>query len=193
MKKVLFAVMVLVVSLFTATNASAQASTLKIGVFDIDLMVQAMPGYRAVDSLTQIYDKDSLGSEYEIYQNEYKRLDSTFKSDSASNKPKAVLDYTNSQRQQIAFNLVYWQQIAQNKSDNKRGTLAQPLYEKVAEAYKKILDTKKYTLVLKPNTYEVGSSAVENIFPLVAKELNIVLPPELGGAPANAPNGGVNK
>ncbi len=141
-----------------------------------------MPGYRAVDSLTQIYDKDSLGSEYEIYQNEYKRLDSTFKSDSASNKPKAVLDYTNSQRQQIAFNLVYWQQIAQNKSDNKRATLAQPLYEKVAEAYKKVLDTKKYTLVLKPNTYEVGSSAVENIFPLVAKELNIVLPPELGGS-----------
>ncbi len=188
MKNVFLSVIVFAALLLTATNSMAQTAPLKIGVFDIDLMVQAMPGYRAIDSLTQIYERDSLGSEYEIYQSEYKRLDSTFKSDSAASKPKAVLDYTNNQRQQIAFNLIYWQQIAQRKSDDKRGAMAQPLYEKVAAAYKKVLDTKKYTLILKPNTYELGSSAVENIFPLVAKELNITLPPELGGAQQNAAN-----
>ena len=47
--------------------------TLKVGVFDLDLMVQAMPGYRSVDSLVQIYERDSLGVEYEYYQNEYAR------------------------------------------------------------------------------------------------------------------------
>ncbi len=193
MKKV-FLIIILFGGLLTTNKVMAQtAASLKIGVFDLDLMVQAMPGYRTVDSLTQIYERDSLATEYEVYQGEYKRLDSTFKADSAARKPKTVLDYTNNQRQQMAYNLIYWQQIAQQKSDNKRGTLAQPLYEKVAAAYKKVLDTKKYTLILKPNTYEIGSAAVENLFPFVAKELNITLPPELGGGQQNtgtAPQGG---
>ena len=46
-----------------------KAQSLKVGVFDIDLMVQAMPGYRIVDSLVQIYEADSLGAEYQILPN----------------------------------------------------------------------------------------------------------------------------
>lgn len=188
MKKVSFVLIILTGMFFIngKVQAQAPATALKIGVFDIGLMVQAMPGYGNVDSLTQMYERDSLNSEYEIYQNEYRRLDSTFKSDSAAGKSKTILEYTNNQRQQMAFNLIYWQQIAQNKSDNKRAMLAQPLYEKVAAAYKKVLDSKKYTLVLKPNTYELGSSSVENLFPLVAKELNVTLPVELGGQDTSA-------
>ena len=84
------------------------------------------------------------------------------------------------QRQQMGMNIVYWQQIAQQKSDNKRGMLAQHLYEAVANAYKKVLDARKYTLILKPNTFELGSQ-VENVFLYVAKELKVQLPQELGG------------
>ena len=80
----------------------------------------------------------------------------------------------------MAMNIAYWQQIAQQKLNNKRGILAQPLYAEVAKAYKKVLDARKYTLVLKPNTYELGSQ-VENVFLFVAKELKIQLPAELGG------------
>ena len=189
MKKLLF-IITLVTLFFSVEKTQAQQTSLKIGVFNIDLMVQAMPGYKIVDSLLQIYNTDSLGAEYEIYQNEFHRLDSTFKADSAARKSAAVLDYTNNQRRQIGINLVYWQQIAQQKSDNKRAMLAQPLYLAVANAYKKVLAARKYTLILKPNTYELGSQ-VENVFPFVAKELNIQLPPELGGgAPVseNKPN-----
>jgi Skp family chaperone for outer membrane proteins len=153
---------------------------LKIGVFDIEIMMQVMPGYRGVDSLVQSFERDSLAAEYQFYQSEYQRLDSTYKLDSAANKAKTILDMEKQQRQQVAMNLVYWQQIAQNKSDQKRAVLAQPLYEKVVTAYKKVLDVKKYTLILKPNTFEAGTQ-VENIFELVAKELKIPLPRELGG------------
>ena len=166
--------------LFFSVEKTHAQSPIKIGVFDVDLMVQAMPGYKIVDSLVQIYNTDSLGAEYEIYQNEFQRLDSTFKADSAAKKSATVLSYTNNQRRQVGLNLVYWQQIAQQKSDNKRATLAHPLYLAVAGAFKKVLDARKYTLILKPNTYELGSQ-VENIFPFVAKELNIQLPGELGG------------
>lgn len=186
MKKVLFSLLA-VTGMLLASSGSAQAQQqgLKIGVFDIEIMMQVMPGYRAVDSLVRFYESDSLAAEYQFYQSEYQRIDSTYKLDSAAGKAKNILDMQKQQRQQVAMQLVYWQQIAQNKSDQKRAILAQPLYEKVVTAYKKVLDTKKYTLILKPNTFEAGT-VVDNIFELVAKELKIPLPRELGGMGAGA-------
>lgn len=181
MKKSLLAIFSSVVCMLTTANLQAQP--LKIGVFDMDVMVQAMPGYRIVDSLVQIYEADSLAIEYQYHQMEYQRLDSTYKADSvlvaAGKKPKALLDFTTEQRRKTALNILYWQQIGQNKSNNKRNQLAQPLYEVVVAAYKKVLAKKKYGLILKPQTYEVGFS-IDNIFISVAKELKLTsLPQEL--------------
>jgi len=179
MKKALFSVFVLIL-FFSIEKVNAQQASIKVGVFDIDMMVQAMPGYKIVDSLVVIYNTDSLGAEYDMYQSEYHRLDSTYKADSAAKKSPTVLNYTANQRRQVGINIVYWQQIGQQKSDNKRAQLARPLYAAVANAYRKVLAARKYTLILKPNTYELGSQ-IENIFPFVAKELNVQLPAELGG------------
>ncbi|RFM30484.1 OmpH family outer membrane protein [Deminuibacter soli] len=189
MKKVLFSLLAVVGLLLAANNTQAQAQQLKIGVFDIDLMVQNMPGYRNVDSLLEIYQRDSLAAEYEFITSELKRVDSTYKADSAANKAKTVLDMEKNQRQQFMMQVVYWQNYAQQKAEYKRGMLAQPLYEKVVDAYKKVLDTKKYTLVLKPGTIERGSSnaVIGNIFEDVAKELKMPLPAELGGGQDDEP------
>lgn len=181
MKKSLILLLSLAVSILTALNTKAQ--TLKAGVFDLDVMVQAMPGYHIVDSLVQVYESDSLAIEYQYYQLEYHRLDSVYKADSvlvaAGKKLKALLDFTAEERKKTALNIVYWQQISQNKSNNKRSQLAQPLYEVVVGAYKKILARKKYTLILKPQTYEAGFP-IDNIFLSVAKELKLTgLPQEL--------------
>ena len=167
----------------TLPTGNMQAQTLKVGVFDLDLMVQAMPGYRIVDSLVKIYETDSLALEYEYYQMEYHRLDSVYKADSVlvatGKKIKEVLNFTADERRKTALNIVYWQQISQNKSNNKRGQLAQPLFEVVVGAFKKILARKKYTLILKPQTYEAGFP-IDNIFLSVAKELKLTgLPQEL--------------
>ena len=179
MKKLFFPVILLAVSFSFINSLSAQTQTpLRVGVFDIEMMVRAMPGYAKVDSLVNQFNVDSLGAEYNFYQDEFQRLDSTFKADSAKGKTKSVLDALLKQRQQVGLNIVYWQQIAQNKSQNKRAQLAQPLYESVANAYKKVLEAKKITLVLKPEAIEVGSSptVLEDLFALVAKELKIPLP-----------------
>ncbi|HVT85895.1 MAG TPA: OmpH family outer membrane protein [Chitinophagaceae bacterium] len=179
MKKFLLGSFLLAGMLFGFNKLDAQQ--LKVGVFDLDLMVQAMPGYRQVDSLVQIYERDSLTEEYKYYMSEYQRLDSTFKSDSVlvaqGKKSKTQFDMVASDRKNMAMNLVYWQQISQNKSNNKRNELAQPLYKQVADAYKKILDTKKYNLVLKPNSYEMGFP-IDNIFISVAKELKLTQLPQ---------------
>ena len=165
-------------------------------------MVQAMPGYHIVDSLMQIYDSDSLGAQLQIYQMEFQRLDSTYKRDSAlyaqGKKSKAMFDYTTDERRKVGLNLVYWQQISQNKSNTKRNQYAQPLYQVVVGAYKRILDKKKYTLILKPQTYEAGFP-IDNIFLSVARELKlselpqqllgIGLDPDAGQQPAKPPTG----
>ncbi len=181
MKKNAFLLLTLLAGIVTGNKVYAQQ--VKVGVFDINLMVQAMPAYRGVDSLVQLYERDSLAPEYEIYQSEYVRLDSTFKNDSvlvaAGKKSKKVLDYTAEQRQKMGLTIVYWQQLAQNKSNNKRNQLAGPLYNQVAMAYKRVLDKKKYSIVLKPQTYEFGFR-IENIFVSVARELKLPgLPEEL--------------
>jgi hypothetical protein len=183
MKKFLVSVFGCIVFLVSGENTKAQA--LKVGVFDIDLMVQAMPGYRVVDSLMQIFETDSLGAQLQIYQFEFQRLDSQYKVDSAlfaqGKIPKAKFDFTTEERRKMGLNLVYWQQIAQNRSNNKRGQYAQPLYQVVIGAYRKILDRKKYTLILKPQTYEAGF-AIDNIFLSVARELKLTeLPQQLLG------------
>ena len=179
---------------FLLLSGNARSQTLKIGVFDIDVMVQAMPGYHNVDSLMQIFDRDSLGSLREYYESEYKRLDSTYKSDSAQvatgKKSKAILDMVYADRQKAMINIIYWQQIAQNKSNEKRGVLSQGMYDQVVNAYKKVLARKKYTLVLKPQTYE-GGFKIDNIFIAVARELKLTELPQnllyLGDDPDPAP------
>jgi len=188
MKKVLFSLLVAAISMVAASSAKAQSTPIKIGYFDLDQMVTLMPGYPRVDSLLQEYQADSLNAEYSFYNSEYARLDSTYKADSAARKSPTVLDMEKKQQQQVAVNLVYWNQISQNKLENKRQQLAQPLYEQVAGAYKKILDAKKYTLILKPAALEYGTApssaqgGADNIFDLVAKELKI----PLGNNPAAA-------
>jgi hypothetical protein len=69
MKKVLIAVVALVGLLISSNETKAQAA--KFGFFDLETMVTVMPGYRAVDSLLQIYERDSLAAEYDFYQSEF--------------------------------------------------------------------------------------------------------------------------
>ena len=171
--------MVVASVLMTSTGAKAQT---KIGVFDLDLMVQAMPGYPRVDSLVRTYEVDSLGAMYDYYMNEYTRLDSTYKADSAAKKPANVVNVVKDQRNGVGMNLVYWQQYSQQMSNGKRQQLSAPLYQQVVAAYSKVLKTNNYLVVLKPGAYEMGSK-VENVFEKVAKELNVTLPDQLRSAP----------
>jgi Skp family chaperone for outer membrane proteins len=174
MKKVLIFIFILTVLIAATGNVKSQ--TVKIGVFDIGVMVQAMPAYRNVDSLMQIFDRDSLGALRDYYQSEYQRLDSTYRADSllvaTGKKSKAIFDMVAADRQKAVINIVYWQQIAQEKSDEKRAALSQNLSNSVVNAYKKVLARKKYTLVLKPQTYE-GGFPIDNIFIAVARELKL--------------------
>jgi len=205
MKKVFFTLLMIAGMLFAGDKASAQ---MKVGVFDIDEMVQIMPGYRTVDSLLRQYQSDSLAQEQQYYYSEYQRLDSLLKLDSAAvkagTKQPSVLDFENKQKQQMMVYLVNWQQYSQQKLQQKQGELAQGLYEQVGNAYQKIVKTKNYLLILKPGAFELGSK-VDNLFISVAKELKLTQLPQdvlifgpdpenpTGAQGATAPAGGAAK
>lgn len=169
--------MLAVAGSFIANNADAQAGA-KVGVFDIDIAVSNMPGYRRVDSLLSLYQQDSLRGEYDFAVREYNRLDSNYKADSAAKKSATVLNYQKEQRQQVATTIVYWQQIAQQKTEQKRQELAAPLFEKVLGAYSKVLQANNYLVVLKPGAYEMGSK-VDNVFEKVFREMKLPVPEQL--------------
>ncbi|HVX49996.1 MAG TPA: OmpH family outer membrane protein [Chitinophagaceae bacterium] len=200
MKKVFFTLLTVAGILMAGDKAGAQQ--IKIGVFDIDAMVQSMPGYATVDSLLRVYQGDSLNAEYQTYLGEYQRLDSTLKADSAAKAPATKMQFENQQKQQVMAYLVNWNTYTQNKLQQKQGVLAQSLYKQVSDSYEKIVKTKGYTLILKPGAYEFGSK-VDNLFISVAKDLKLTsLPQELlilgpdpeapaqGASPAN--KGGAN-
>lgn len=174
MKKVLFVVLTFAISFITDNKANAQAGG-KIGVFDIDVAVTNMPGYRRVDSLLALYQQDSLRSEYDFAVKEYNRLDSNYKKDSAAKKSATVLNYQRDQRSQVATTIVYWQQISQQKTEQKRQELAAPLIERVVRAYEKVLQANNYLIVMKPGAYEYGSK-VDNVFEKVFKEMQLPVP-----------------
>jgi len=180
MKKVFFTLLTIAGMLFAGDKASAQ---MKVAVFDLDAMVQVMPGYHTVDSLLRVYQQDSLTAEYQIYLSEYQRLDSTLKLDSAGLAKGTVaaskIQFENQQKQQVMAYLVNWNQYQQQKLQQKQGQLAQGLYEQVQASYLKTLRAKGYTLILKPGAYEFGSK-VDNLFITIAKDLKLTeLPQEL--------------
>ena len=177
MKKVLFVMLSFAGSFIAADNANAQAGA-KIGVFDIDLAVQGMPGYRRVDSLLAIYQQDSLRGDYDFAVKEYNRLDSNYKADSAAKKSSSVLNYLKEQRSQVAGTIVNFQQLAQQRVEQKRQELAAPLIERVLGAYGRVLKANNYLIVLKPNTYEMGVNP-ENVFEKVFREMKLPVPDQL--------------
>jgi hypothetical protein len=154
-------------------------SQYKIGVFDIDIMVQVLPEYStSVDSVIETYTRDSIVQEYHFYEQEYLKADSSYRSDSALNKPKAILDFKTARRQDLAERMLDFNKVAEYKINQKRSLLARPLYEKVFAAYRKVQLTHNYDLILKPGSYELLSK-VDNVFIDVAKELHVKLPKQL--------------
>ncbi len=178
MKRRLLSLLLIAASSCAINTAKAQIQ--KVGFFDLDLMVQATPGYPAVDSLVRVFEENSLTAEYDFTLKEFNRLDSTYKADSAAKKLPVILSKLKEQRTQIGLTLVYWQQYSQSKSQDKRQELSAPLYKIVLTAYKKVLAVNNYALVLKPSAIEfLGSTKVDNVFEKVAKELKIPLPGSL--------------
>ncbi|HRH60194.1 MAG TPA: hypothetical protein PL045_06470, partial [Chitinophagaceae bacterium] len=80
-------------------------------------------------------------------------------------------------REKLTLNLIYWKEIVQQNKDTRRQVLSEPLYQKVRTAFKKVIQKNNYDLILKPGAIQFTNN-IDNLFILVAKELNLTSLPD---------------
>lgn len=176
MKKILVVCVALTIGLVFSNNTKAQQ--LKIGVFDEESVLGLFPDIQKVQTALDQYAQDSLKGEYDYTLSEFKRLDSTFKKDSATLAPsvKTLM------QKDIATNyskIVNWQQYQQQMLQNKQNQLLQPYLEKVYDAFKEVVAEQKYTWVLKKDACVIPGGLADNISIKVAQKLKLPLPKEV--------------
>jgi outer membrane protein len=107
----------------------------------------------------------------------YQYKDSIFR-DSAHPLPAAVKDQYAKDIAQLTQTLQNWQSIASDAVQNKQSTLLAPVMRKIQEAIQAVAKEKGYTYVVSRESIIIAPDT-DNLLPLVAKKLNVTVPPQL--------------
>ena len=168
----------------TAGSAMAQ----KTGYISVDEVVRIMPEVGKLDTLMQKYQTDSINAEFASLVAEYKYKDSTLSRDSAK-MPVNVKRQYQQDMEGLAYQVQNWQQIAQQAYQAKQNQLLEPIYRKAVTAINTVAKENGYAYVYTKEALLVAPPA-DDLLPLVAKKLNIKLPPSTA---STTPGPGVPK
>ena len=157
-------------------GSGVQAQT-KIGYIDAETILYLMPEVGKIDSVMQIYQRDTVGKEYMSLLQTYQYKDSIFR-DSVHPAPAAVKDQIGKELGQLTQTLQNWQQIAQEAVQNKQSQLLAPVMKKIQDAIQAVAKEKGYTYVVSRESVIVAPDA-DNLLQAVAKKLNVTIPPQL--------------
>lgn len=171
LKFIAFAVCLIV----AANTASAQT---KIGYISVDNMVLLMPETRNIDSLLQKYQADSLNPQLSYMISEYNRKDSLLKD--SMKLGKGVTNQIKQEMAQIEYNVQNWQAVVQQAMQQKQNALLEPIYRRVEAAIQSTAKENGYTHVFNREALLVMPPG-DDILPLVAKKLNVKVPPSTAG------------
>ncbi len=178
MKKLLLVCVAVVASLMFSNTTHAQSQ--KIGYFDEQETLLFFPGIGKVDTLLQVYQRDSLGAEYEARIYEYNRADSIFRRDSAG-MPVKVRELAISDLNKKRGILANWQTNAQQMYEAKMNQLLMPYKQKIFDALKLVIAEQKYTYVLNAQALAMQYAQppiLDNLGIRVAIKLKLPLPKE---------------
>lgn len=154
----------------------AMAQT-KIGYIDAETILYLMPEITKIDSLVQLYERDTVGKEYTSMLETYQYKDSILK-DSAHPLPPAVKAQYAKDIAQLTQTLTNWQQIGTRAVQDKQSQLLAPVMRKIQEAIQAVAKEKGYTYVVSRDSILVAPDA-DNLLQAVAKKLNVTVPPQL--------------
>jgi outer membrane protein len=178
MKK-LFAVVVFGVSILGLTNTAFSQN--KIGYVNTEELIGAMP--EAATATTQLQDyQAALQQQGNDYYAELQEKDSAFVKDSAKLSP-AAKELRRTGLIELSQKVQGWQQVMQQKLQEKQQELLVPIRNKALETIKIVAKENGYTYILDQNSVIVGPPG-EDVLALVKKKLNIKDAPAKGQAPA---------
>ena len=166
----------LLVTVSLAGTSVVKAQAIKIGFFDLEQMISLMPGTEKIDSMMQVYIRDSINSEYDFRAEEFNKNDSTLRADSARIPPKVYQERKTKLFQEF-YLLQNWQEYSQQMYQQKQQELVGPYAQKAIDAFRKVVAEEKYTHVFKADSFYEAPDA-DNLLPKVAKKLGITLPKE---------------
>jgi outer membrane protein len=169
-------VLVVALSLILAGNVS-MAQT-KIGYIDAETVLYLMPEVAKIDSLVQLYQRDTVGKEYMSLMQQYQYKDSIYRGDTANKLPPAVKEQYGKDIAQLTQTLQSWQQIAQEAIQGKQSQLLAPVMKKIQDAIQAVAKEKGYTYVVSREAVIVAPET-DNLLQAVAKKLNVTVPPQL--------------
>jgi outer membrane protein len=167
MKK-LFAVVVFGVSILGLTDTAFSQN--KIGYVNTEELIGAMP--EAAIATTQLQDyQAALQQQGNDYYAELQEKDSAFVKDSAKLSP-AAKELRRTGLIELSQKVQGWQQVMQQKLQEKQQELLIPIRNKALETIKAVGKENAFTYVLDQNSVIVGPPG-DDILPLVKKKLNI--------------------
>lgn len=177
-------VVIALVALFSVASASAQ----KIGYFSLDQVVGLMPEVGRIDTVLQRFQADSLNPQYAYMITEYQRKDSIINGKDSSKTAPAVRAQIRQELEGMAYQIQNWQSIVQNAMQGKQNQLLEPVYRKVMAALNAVAKENGYSFVVNKETLLVAPPS-DDLFPLVAKKLNLKLPAGAGAMQHAMPSG----
>lgn len=171
MKKIRLFILIAVIA-FSFTTASAQKS----GYISIDQVVSLMPEVKKIDSLLQKYQADSLNPQFTYMLGEYNRKDSMVNTKDSVKYAATVRSQVRQELEGLAYQLQNWQTIVQNALQAKQNDLLEPIYVKAMNALNAVAKESGYAYVYNKEALLVAPPG-DDLLPLVAKKLNLKLPP----------------
>ena len=169
------------IAIFCAMGASAQKS----GYISLDQVVALMPEVGKIDTLMQRFQADSLNPQYAYMISEYQRKDSIVNGKDSLKTPAAVRGQIRQELEGMAYQLQNWNTYVQNTMQGKQNELLEPIYRRVMAALNAVAKENNITYVFSKENLLVAPEG-DDLLPLVAKKLNIKLPPAANKA-ATAP------
>ena len=156
-----------------ANEASAQ----KIGYIDLETVISVMPEAGKVDTLLQQYQVDSVNSEFRRVMEEYQYKDSLLNKADTTKMPTAIKQQYRQDLNGLISTIQNWQSLAERAMQAKQAQLVQPLYKKAYAALQAAAKEGGYSQVVTRDAFLIAPAA-DDLFPAVAKKLNIKLPPQ---------------
>jgi len=169
--------MVAAVLFVSAGTVMAQKS----GYIRVDAIVSLMPETAKLDSLLRKYQADSLNPQFAYIVQEYNRKDSLVNGKDSLKTPIAVRQQVRQELEGYAYQIQNWQQLVQQALQTKQQELLEPIYRKVDGAIQTVAKENGYTYVFNSEALLVMPPA-DDLLPLVAKKLNVKVPPPTAAA-----------
>jgi outer membrane protein len=172
-------VLAVVVGLLVAGSTMAQT---KFGYIRVDDVVALMPGTGRIDSLLELYQRDTVQPEYASIVEQYQFNDSLYRD--STKTPPSVRAEIAKKLPGLIYQIQNWQQISQQAMEAKQNQLLAPIYTEVYAAIKAVAKEKGYTHVLNKEAFLVAPEG-DDMIVAVATKLKLKLPPQL--QPGNKP------